>query len=60
MTDDQRREAMQAYSASITFMDAQVGRVLDALERLGSPRTRWSSSPATTATTWASTACGRR
>ncbi len=35
MTDAQRREAMQAYYASISFMDAQVGRVIDALERLG-------------------------
>ena len=30
-----QREAKQAYYASITFMDAQVGRVLDALDRLG-------------------------
>ena len=35
MTDDQRRAAIQAYWASITFMDAQVGQVLDALDRLG-------------------------
>lgn len=35
MTDDQRREATQAYWASVSFMDAQVGRVLDALDRLG-------------------------
>ncbi len=35
MTDHQRREAIQAYWAAITFMDAQVGRVLDALEELG-------------------------
>jgi iduronate 2-sulfatase len=35
MTDDQRREAIQAYWASTTFMDAQVGHVLDALDRLG-------------------------
>ncbi|MBI3866786.1 MAG: sulfatase [Planctomycetia bacterium] len=34
MTDAQRREAMQAYWASISFMDAQVGRVVAALERL--------------------------
>jgi iduronate 2-sulfatase len=34
MTDDQRRMALQAYYASTTFMDAQVGRVLDALEKL--------------------------
>lgn len=35
MTDRQRQEAIQAYFAAVTFMDAQVGRVLDALERLG-------------------------
>jgi arylsulfatase A-like enzyme len=35
MPDDQRREAIQAYRASTTFMDAQVGQVLDALDRLG-------------------------
>lgn len=35
MTDDQRREAIQAYWAATTFMDAQVGHVLDALDRLG-------------------------
>ena len=26
MTDEQRREAREAYYASISFMDAQVGR----------------------------------
>lgn len=35
MTDDQRRQAIQAYRASTTFMDAQVGHVLAALDRLG-------------------------
>ncbi|MDW8309642.1 MAG: sulfatase [Verrucomicrobiales bacterium] len=35
MTDDLRRQARQAYNASISFMDAQLGRVLDALDRLG-------------------------
>lgn len=35
MTDAQRRQAQQAYRASISFLDAQVGRVLDALEKNG-------------------------
>lgn len=35
MPDQQRREAIQAYYAATTFMDAQVGHVLDALDRLG-------------------------
>lgn len=34
LTDPMRKEAIQAYHASITFMDAQVGRLLDALQRL--------------------------
>lgn len=35
LTDELRQECKQAYYASISFMDAQVGRVLDALDRLG-------------------------
>ena len=35
MTDDQRRECVQAYYASICFMDTQVGHVVKALDRLG-------------------------
>jgi iduronate 2-sulfatase len=35
LTDDLRRQAVQAYYASISFMDAQVGRVVEALDRLG-------------------------
>lgn len=35
MTDDQQRQALAAYYASVTFMDEQVGRLLDALDRLG-------------------------
>lgn len=35
LNDSLRRQAKQAYFASIEFMDAQVGRVLDALDRLG-------------------------
>ena len=34
MSDDLRRQAIQAYHASTTFMDAQVGQLLDALDRL--------------------------
>jgi arylsulfatase A-like enzyme len=35
LTDDVRRQAIQAYRASTSYMDAQVGRVIDALDRLG-------------------------
>jgi iduronate 2-sulfatase len=34
LNEHERRKAIQAYYASVTFMDAQVGRLLDALERL--------------------------
>ncbi len=34
-TDEQKRDAIQAYRASISFLDAQVGRVVAALDRLG-------------------------
>lgn len=35
LTDDERRRMLQAYLASTSFVDAQVGKVLDALERNG-------------------------
>ncbi len=35
LTDDLRRQCLQAYYASISFMDAQVGHVVEALDRLG-------------------------
>jgi len=35
ISDELARQAIQAYHASITFADAQVGRILDALERSG-------------------------
>lgn len=34
ISDDLKRQAIRAYYASTTFMDAQVGTVLDALDRL--------------------------
>lgn len=34
-TPDQRRAAIRAYLSSVSFMDAQAGRVLDAVKRLG-------------------------
>lgn len=33
--DDERREFLRAYLAGVSFMDAQVGRLLDELDRLG-------------------------
>ena len=38
LADDLARQAIQAYYASITFADAQVGRILDALEETGLAR----------------------
>ncbi len=35
LTDDLARQAIQAYYASITFADAQVGKILDGLEASG-------------------------
>ena len=34
MSDPQRQQCIQAYSASTTFMDAQVGKILDKLDAL--------------------------
>ena len=39
LSDDVRRQAIQAYHASTSFMDAQVGRVVNALDRFGLAQT---------------------
>lgn len=62
---NQWRPAVQGYLASITFADAQVGKVLDALANSPQPTIRSSCSGEITATisgrrnTGASTRCGR-
>ncbi len=35
LSETKKRQAMQAYWASISFVDAQLGRILDAVEELG-------------------------
>lgn len=35
LTEDQHREFVRGYYASMTYMDAQVGRILDGLEKAG-------------------------
>ena len=35
LSDEQRREAIRAYYACISFVDAQIGRILDTLEATG-------------------------
>ena len=35
LSEQQQREMIQAYYAAVTFVDAQVGRVMEALDRLG-------------------------
>ena len=60
------KEAVQGYLAAISYLDAQVGRVLDALEKSACKTTRSSASGAITAGTSAkkstgeNSRCGRR
>lgn len=35
LSDEEQRQAIRAYYASVSFVDAQIGHVLDALDRLG-------------------------
>ena len=56
---NQQKGTLRAYYASVSFVDALVGKILTALEAT-SKTTPSSSSPATTDTTWANTTFGRR
>ena len=58
MSDARQREGQRGYYAAVTLLDAQIGRLLDVLAPKGCWRTRWSSSPATRAITWAGAASG--
>ena len=57
---NQQKGTLRAYYASVSFVDALVGKILTALEATASRTTPSSSSPATTDTTWANTTFGRR
>ena len=57
-TDAELRLALAGYYGNISQMDANVGRVLDAVEEPGCSRIRSSSTPPTTARWPARTACG--
>ena len=35
LTEEQQRELKHGYYASVSFTDAQIGRLIDALERTG-------------------------
>ena len=58
MNEKQRKEAMRAYYASIAFLDAQVGKGLDAVQRLKFLTTRLSCSGAITDISWGNMVSG--
>jgi arylsulfatase A-like enzyme len=60
ISDSLRQQAIQAYWASISFMDAQVGRVIDALERLDLARNTVIVMTSSTVITCTTMGCGRR
>lgn len=60
LTDDLRRQCLQAYLASISFMDNQVGKPCRPWRRTASPTTPSSFSPAIMDTTRASTDSGSK
>ena len=58
LSDDVARQVIQAYHASISFADAQIGRILDALDESGLSEN--TIVICTTATTWENTVIIRR
>ena len=63
VADHRRRRfatARRAYYGAISYVDDQFGRLIDVLRETGGSTTPSSSSPATTATCWASAGSGTR
>jgi arylsulfatase A-like enzyme len=60
ITEEDIRRSRRAYFANISYLDDKIGEILDALEATRQPTTPSSSSSPTTATCWASAACGSR
>jgi choline-sulfatase len=58
ITEEDIRRSRRAYFANISYLDDKIGEILGRWRRRG--RRRWSCSSRTTATCWASGACGSR
>ncbi|MEZ5392810.1 MAG: sulfatase-like hydrolase/transferase [Bryobacterales bacterium] len=60
MSEAEQRQALRGYYASVSYMDAQVGRVLNALGRLGLAENTVVAFLATMAGASANTRIGKR